>query len=185
MSQGSDRGYFNSTLGSLATLSGILSLKKHILFSFRTCLHGVIVSQTAANQDKLEFLLTEGGSLRVSWSHDGSVGFIDVGDDTLSDNRWYTVESTFLLGEIYLKIEQGQDELFKMLLSNSTYNNFLWTLDVSGRSVIEVGSGFTGCIIEGFTVTFSTNLTSSNNVQWGQCPSAQACGMYFLFTKLY
>ena len=185
-----NRAYFNETLGSSVTLSTTLRMRNHIAFSFRTCSYGQLIYQQGAGGNFLRMALTKNGSLEMSWRSDEIVDNVTIGSDTLRNNKWYTIDSIFIQGEIFLSIEQGSMVKYKNLVSNSTYRTYLWDLDLSGGSRIQVGAGFSGCIQEGPSLKLSDSDTNAENVLWGQCPlelrTVEGCGelwsLLFLFS---
>ena len=185
-----NRAYFNETLGSSVTLSTTLRMRNHIAFSFRTCSYGQLIYQQGAGGNFLRMALTKNGSLEMSWRSDEIVDNVTIGSDTLRNNKWYTIDSIFIQGEIFLSIEQGSMVKNKKLVSNSTYRTYLWDLDLSGGSRIQVGAGFSGCIQEGPSLKLSDSDTNAENVLWGQCPlelrTVEGCGelwsLLFLFS---
>ena len=174
--------YFNATVASTATISSVLNLKGHTTFSFRTCSKGVLISQTGATGSSLEVSLTEGGSLQLQWRHiveqTGKVisDVVQLGQNSLRNNQWYTVELKYLQGEINLTVEQGKRMLYRELLANSTFRRYLWNIDLSGPDGLKVGQGYTGCILQGLGVNLSA--ANASRVLWDTCPleSRRGCG---------
>lgn len=67
---------------------------------------------------------------------------------------------------------------FFQLLANETYNSEILTnpeLNKEGGILI-VGSNFNGCILEGPSLLFGTNIGTSYDATFGPCPlSTEAC----------
>lgn len=178
--------FFNESLGSSVTLSSTLDLQGHIAFSFRTCSYGYLLRQhgtpnESGDSDTLGLSLTPNGSLEMSWILGNHSGLVTVGEDSLRNNEWYTVDIKFITGEIYLTVKQGEEALDRILVSNSSYRQYLWDLDLSGGSGIQVGvGGFSGCIQEGPSVQLSAADTDAENVLWDVCPlesnTVEGCG---------
>lgn len=150
------------------------------MFSFRTCSHGTLLSQTGSEGDSLSISLTEEGSLELYWRTRTGISDSVLVGTRLSKSQWYTVELNYLLGSIHLRVEQGSNELYKELISNSTFRRYLWDLDLRGGQGLFVGQGFTGCIEHGAGVQFTTPGTQDTNVRWGECPldspTVRGCG---------
>lgn len=172
--------YFNSSLGSQINISSVLSFRNLIVFSFSTCSPGQLIFQSGRNEDFYRMYLTENGSLTVNWKSDSHLAESFVFNDLiLTDNEWYTVESSFSLGNIYVKVGQGSNIKASVLLSNSTYRSYLWYLNLTDGSPIQVGGGgFSGCIKEGAQILLSSPSASAFNVQWDHCPldDSSGCG---------
>ena len=156
-----------------------LSLRGSIAFTFRTCSFGSLVRQRgltdggAYNGDLLSFEVTKSGSLRIYWedrsASDRTTGEALLGDDSLSNNEWYTVSCSFTLGIINVQIEQSSVTRYSTVLSNSTFNHYLWDLDLSGADV-EVGRGFSGCLEGVSSILFDVEgVTALPQVVWGRC----------------
>lgn len=185
-SQHHKMAYFNASLGSSATLSSVLDLNGHIAFSFRTCSYGYLLQQHGVprddgERDTLGISLTPNGSLEMSWIYGEQQDSVTVGEDGLRNNEWYTVDVKFLSGEIYLTVKQGEEELYRALVSNSTYRRYLWELDLTGGSRLQIGvGGFSGCIQEGPSVDLSAADTDADEVLWDECPleshMVEGCG---------
>ncbi len=185
-----NRAYFNTTLSSQLTLpSTVLNLRQLIAFSFRTCAPGSLVRQSGANSN-LEFSLTPGGSLQLSWQQADTSDSVTIGDDSLLSNEWFTVETQFLHGQIHLSIEKGASLLYRQLVSNSTLRKYLWDLDLSGGPGVEVGVGYSGCIQEGPSIKLSLEDAIAKDVRWGECPLEDAvypaCGknVFYINTSI-
>ena len=168
----SNRGYFNASLPSLAIIPTSLSLRNQIAFSFRTCSHGNLLQETGDNGDSFSITLTPEGALEISWhsSAEDASNSTSIANGDFQNNQWYTIDSKFINGEIYVSIELGSQTKFRVLLSNSTYQRYLWDLDLSGGGGLRMGEGFTGCIQEGPGVQLSNAQTQGQNVAWDQCP---------------
>ena len=162
-------------------IPGTLLLRDSIVFTFRTCSSGTLVRQQGLTNagdpsgDLLIFEVTESGSLRIYWEDqtDGSstrtTGEVILGDDSLNNNEWYTVSSSFTLGSITVSVEQSSVTHYSTVLSNSTFRAYLWDLDLSGAN-IEVGGGFTGCLEGVSSVLFDADgVTAAAGVVWGTC----------------
>ena len=204
--------FFNDSAAHLV-ISGAatLNLRSHVAFSFRTCTamlpagaNVTLVEQRGASGNILGFRLepsasSESGAaaalqLVMYWTlapSDGPVTHDSVRLDntpSLADNTWYTVDSTFDLGTIYLSVERGANTLERILVSDSMLRRFLWDLDVSGGEGIKVGSGFTGCFQGGPGVNYNEE-GAVGDVQFGQCPldnpdAFQECGEYYIFSNV-
>ena len=165
------QAYFNASIGSSLTLDTQLDMRSQISVSFRTCAYGQLLHQQGEGGHYVRLALTANGSLALSWL--GAPGTPDrtvLGARSLRDNHWYTVESRFMQGEIHLSVERGSELLERRLVANSTYRRYVWDLALGGGSGLQVGSGFTGCIMEGPGVVMSAANTNAVNVSWGQCP---------------
>ncbi|XP_050423737.1 protein crumbs isoform X2 [Adelges cooleyi] len=170
---GFDReGYFNSS--SWLHMFPAISLHKHVGFSFRTCSGGQIFSQTVGS---IEMPYTQIG---MSVFHDGLTfnALIDkrhyeskmAGD--FFDNTWHNVNLMYKLGELTMSIDS-----FQQVIANSTFNTEILTADLSvEQSILRVGDGFEGCLLEGPNFIFNSSLNQGYKIIWGQCPlSSQSC----------
>ncbi|ELU08663.1 hypothetical protein CAPTEDRAFT_215070 [Capitella teleta] len=168
-------GFFNASLPSSALLpSFTLSLRSSISLSFRTCSSGQLMSQRGRSGDAFNISLTTEGALSIAWTSSSSASS-SASDSLLVEgidfqsNQWFTIDSRFETGEIFLSVELGSQPKFKTLLSNSTLRRYLWDLKLSGGEGVLVGSGFTGCI-QGLTIPLDSEDRQSSNVEWGDCP---------------
>jgi len=187
--------YLNSSLSSVVNLSTVLHLNTSLVFSFRTCLPATLLYQQGAAGNFFQIALTQAGSLNVSWQVGAVNDYLNLDGPSLLDNNWYTVTSNFLLGEIYVTVSQQFIVNRVALLSNSTVRRYLWSLDLSGGTPLQVGLQYTGCLQEGPQVLLSSASTTVQNVLW-ECPleDSRTCGRaqihtvprsyYLFFVKL-
>lgn len=175
--------FFNASLDSQLNISTVLDFRSQILFSFRTCsLGGRLIRQTGPSNSSEFYLirLTQNGSLIISW-RSASVEVADsveVANLSLTNNEWFTIESSFALGQILLQVEQGPLVRRSVVLANSTFRSYLWNLDLTGGGPLEVGGGgFSGCIQQGPQVLLSSpSVTASVDVVWDECPLEDSLG---------
>ena len=210
---GLEHVFFNST-SSILLPSSTLSLRPHLAFSFRTCsgsssddssseaLSITLLEQRSATGNILGFRLerltiTAGTHLAMYWSLAPDIAtaqgassqeqFVRLdATSSLANNNWYTVDTTFDLGQIHLSIERGATTLERILVSNSTLRRYLWDLDLTGGEGIRVGQGFVGCFLGGPGLNLKVTDAQEENVLWGQCPldnpdAYQQCGKYCTF----
>lgn len=162
--------FFNQS--SLVTLpSTVINFRNKIAFSFRTCSSGTLLFQEGStlSGNNVTMDISETGSLDLTIFENNVQYFVSVGRG-LTDNHWYTVDSSFLNGEILLKIERGAALIASHIISNSTYNRFLWDLNLSGGSGLLIGIQFTGCIQEGPSVNLGDSSRKETGVLWDTCP---------------
>ncbi|PNF36740.1 Protein crumbs [Cryptotermes secundus] len=155
-------GFFNGS--SYVRLFSPISLHGHTGLSFRTCVGGELFSQTNGGNsisldvqtDRLLFSVMVQGQ---NFDTQLNVRFLD--------NNWHTVNLLYRLGNLTLSV-MGHSQV----VANSTYNSeVLNHPELSNEnSVLIVGKGFTGCLLEGPSIVFSRPLVQAHNVEWGPCP---------------
>lgn len=142
-------------------------------FSFKTCSSGEFLHQRGASGDFL-LLSIINGTIEFRWSVGVYQSFIFLGND-MNDDQWWTVGTQGYLGNFYLNVTRGGQVYFSEIISNSTFRNYFRNLDFTGTEGLYVGKGFTGCLMEGPTVIFSTNNINREtfNVLWSNTSCAQ------------
>lgn len=182
--------FFSANQSSTLILpSAVIEFQRKIAFSFRTCSHGQLLYQEGGGgANSVSIAISEQSSLDLTITYNSEQIIVTVGS-ALTDNKWYTVESSFLNGEIFLTVEQGKTVIDRILVSNSTYNRFLWDLDLSGGTGLHIGLQFTGCIQAGPSVPLGDTSRQAVNVQWDTCPlendpNYDGCGEYKSVFKL-
>ena len=148
--------YFDGT--AQATVNTVLNLQTGIVFSFRTCNGGELLSQTGANGDSINFQVESStGAFRVQWTVGGVSDTLALGSN-FNGNLWKPVEVESVLGQLMLTVGDNST-----ILSNT-----LNTIDLSGGDLV-IGNTYDGCLEE----TRGLNLASASdhtNVRWGDCP---------------
>ena len=194
-SQSHNRAFFNSSISSSLTLpSTVIQPRQRLQFSFRTCHAGQLIHQQSADgSDSILYEVTDAGALSLTFSHGGTMDTVSMtSDSNLINNQWYSVDSQFVTGELTVNVEQGPVLVESILVSNSSLRTYIWDLDLSGGSGVQVGVQFTGCILEGIGLPISDPDTVNNNVEWDVCPLEDldytGCGKYlcqhfFLFIQ--
>lgn len=57
------------------------------------------------------------------------------------------------------------------VIANSTFNSEILSTDMTtDQTVLRVGEGFEGCLLEGPNFIFNSSLNQAHKVVWGQCP---------------
>ncbi|KAL4219251.1 DNA repair protein Rad9 [Mactra antiquata] len=135
-------------------------------FSFRTCSNGEFLYQRGASGDFLLLTLIN-GTLEFHWKIGDFQSTIFIGND-MNNDEWWTVSSQGYLGNAFLNVSRGGRVFFSEIISNSTFRNYFENIDFGGTEGLYVGKGFTGCLMEGPTVIFSTfNINRDvHNVIW-------------------
>ncbi|XP_052127342.1 protein crumbs isoform X1 [Frankliniella occidentalis] len=181
-STGSSRqqeGYFDGA--AYVQLLSPVSLRGHVGLSFRTCEGGQLFHQTSSARTSTSSAPSSPGSPASSRSvsldvrEEGLVLRVTVGakqfesrfNARLLDNEWHNVNLVYLGGNLTLTVASHSQ-----VVANSTYNSeILSDLEPSSYdSVLRVGEGFVGCILQGPSLVFNTSAMLSKKVQWGGCP---------------
>ncbi|KAK3607491.1 hypothetical protein CHS0354_010303 [Potamilus streckersoni] len=162
---GQKYGFFNRSENSYVRLvSTSWNLQKLTGFSFRTCSGGEILSQNGTSGDFLQLEITNGTLKFQSLVQTASLT-VSIGQN-LNNNAWYTVNLHYYLGNLFLNISQGNTQVKSEIIANSTYRTYLFNVNLSNNLGLNVGQGYTGCLLEGPNVIFVNNALIVNNVSW-------------------
>ncbi|XP_020279664.1 protein crumbs isoform X2 [Pseudomyrmex gracilis] len=163
--QHSREAYFNGS--AFLKLSSFVSVHRHSGLSFRTCDPGRLFLQKY-NDDSISLEVTPEGLL-----------FVAVIDQQryrarlnarLLNNAWHTVNLFFRLGNLTLNAA-GHTQM----VANATFNSAILTLpDYNVDSILIVGEGFKGCILQGPGLLFNGSI--NNGAVFGPCPESKGCG---------
>ena len=113
--------------------------------------------------------VTENGGISLTFNNQENSLHLNIGEG-LTDNQWYTVDSNFENGVIQFSVERGKTVKYRTLISNSTYNRFVWDMDLSGGTPVYVGLQLVGCVQEGPSVRLSAETSQWMVAQPGACP---------------
>ncbi|VVC29041.1 Hypothetical protein CINCED_3A018849 [Cinara cedri] len=160
-------GFFNNS--SWLQLYPPISLYKHVGFSFRTCSGGRIFSQYAVDMRISVDVLHDGLSFKTFVQNRHYESKIQ-GD--FFDNLWHNFNLIYKLGELTMFIDGLQQ-----VIANSTFRSDIFNVDkLNDQSVLKVGDGFEGCLLEGPNFIFNSSLNQVHKVVWGHCPlNSQSC----------
>ena len=163
--------YFNATLNSTLDIrQTTINLDQTNVvygFSFRTCIGGHLIKQTAPNGELFSIILTT-DSLNLKWRHGNFQEVINVRRSFIG-NKWYYLQLKNVLGQAKLIIQSGQNVLEDIVIANSTYRTSFWQLDFTGSYGLELGRSYTGCILQGPGIVFKNNLNIlAVNIVWSE-----------------
>ena len=164
----------------------LINLRTRLQFSFRTCRSGHLVYQESGNgQNSILVELNDAGRVNLMFRSASVTDQVSMTVDmNLANNQWYSVDSEFLNGNIFLTIEQGAQVIERLLVSNSTFRSYLWTLDLSESSGVVIGTNFTGCIHQGIGLNLDApDAQVIGSVQWDACQDSlqfSSCGKILL-----
>lgn len=67
--------------------------------------------------------------------------------------------------------------MFFQVIANSTLNSEILKVNITtDQSVLRVGDGFEGCLLEGPNFIFNSSFNQGYKVVWGHCPlNSQSC----------
>jgi len=172
--------YLNSSVpyGSPLNLSVVLDIRGNFELSFRTCLHGSLLSQIGGDEQNLfQLLLSESGSLNVSWSSAAASESVLLGRD-LNDNQWYKFVWTYQdlgNGSVTVSVQQNATVLFSSTVTASDHG--LWNVSLHNGSKLLVGDRqFEGCLIDGPQMWFSSaDEVDDSAGEWHHCPNDTVC----------
>ena len=164
--------------GSPLNISVVLDVRSSFELSFRTCSHGILLSQIGGDKrNYFQLILDEAGSLNVSLSSATAFSSVLLGQD-LNDNQYYKFTWTYRdLGNVTISVERSLTVLDEMVLSFATVGRDLWTVNLRNGSELHVGDGwFEGCLRDGPQRWFlSVADVDDSAVQWDSCPSETVC----------
>ncbi|KAK7080255.1 DNA repair protein Rad9,Rhp9, partial [Halocaridina rubra] len=161
---GAREGHFNGE--SVVSLPVPLNLRGYTSMSFRTCRHGVLLSQNGEGGDNLVLSVSEEGILELTLSYQGQKHVTTLGKQ-LNNNQWHRVFLRFELGLLKLGVDEAT-----VVVANTTSISapFLDHGLLSPSSVLKIGSNFTGCILQGAGTQLTDELAKHRGVDWGSCP---------------
>lgn len=82
------------------------------------------------------------------------------------DNRWHTIEFIPRMGSLYLLIDRRETTI-----ANSTYNNIILTdAPNNDASILILGTTYSGCMLHGPGLNFSSSVPSVHSIPFGPCP---------------
>jgi len=166
--------YLNPTVprGSPLNLSVVLDVRSNFDLSFRTCLHGSLLSQVGDDeQNYFRLVLDESGFLNVSWNSAAASESVLLGRH-LNDNQWYKFVWTYQdLGNVTVAVEQNVTVLFTRTLAG------LSNVNLQNGSKLLVGDGqFEGCLRDGPQMWFSSAVEVDDSaIKWNHCPNETVC----------
>lgn len=164
--------------GSPLNLSVVVDVRSSFELSFRTCSAGSLLLQFGDDERKyFQLVLDESGSLNVALSSVTTSNSVLLGRD-LNDNQYYTFVWTYRgPGSVTVSVKQDATVLKKMMLSQRTFDQDLFNINLINGSKLHIGDGpFEGCLRDGAQRWFSSAVEVDDNaVQWDKCPQPTAC----------
>jgi len=159
-------------------LTVLLDIRSSFEMSFRTCSHGVLLSQTGRDhRDCFELILDKSGSLNISWSSTTGSNSVLLGAN-LNDNQWYKFVWMYHdLGNVTVSVEQDADVQYEMMFLNTSVFHDLWNMSLLNGSNLHVGDGsFEGCLRDGPQMWFASAAeVDETAVKWDGCHNFTVC----------